>query len=104
MLEKSSGHLLSLKYNIFVLEMSHGYMYAIRTYNHGELFSNILEPKSIAAHFMLEKRFTASFVLKMSHGYMYAIRTYNQWLFSNISCLVRTESFTAMVILRYTYI
>ena len=52
MLEKrfsaSSGHLLSLKYNIYVLEMSHGYMYAVRTYNHGELFSNILAPKSIA--------------------------------------------------------
>ena len=44
----SSGHLLSLKYNICVLEMSHGYMYAIRTYNHGELFSNFLAPISIA--------------------------------------------------------
>ena len=52
MLEKrftaNSGHLLSLKYNIFVLKMSHGYMYAIRTYKYGELFSNILAPKSIA--------------------------------------------------------
>ena len=52
MLEKrftaSSGHLLSLKYNIFVLEMSHGYMYAIRTYYHGVFFSNILAPKLIA--------------------------------------------------------
>ena len=28
--------------------MSHGYMYAIRTYNHGEFFSNILAPKLIA--------------------------------------------------------
>ena len=52
MLEKrftaSSGYLLSLKYNIFVLKMSNGYMYAIRTYNHGVFFSIILEPKSIA--------------------------------------------------------
>ena len=52
MLEKrftaNSGHLLSLKYNIFVLEMSHGYMYAIPTYNHGVFFSNILAPKLIA--------------------------------------------------------
>ena len=62
----SSRHLLSLKYSsyflkcpmvictlylhykIFDLKMSHGYMYAIRTYNHGKFFSNILAPKLIA--------------------------------------------------------
>ena len=62
----SSRHLLSLKYSsyflkcpmvictlyvhykIFHLKMSHGYMYAIRTYNHGKFFSNILAPKFMA--------------------------------------------------------
>ena len=44
----SLGHLPPLHYNIFVLKLSHGYMYAIRTYNHGEFFSNILAPKLIA--------------------------------------------------------
>ena len=39
---------LYLHYKIFDLKMSHGYMYAIRTYNHGKFFCNILAPKLIA--------------------------------------------------------
>ena len=39
MLEKkhsaSSGRLFALVHNIFLRKMTHGYMYAIRTYNHG---------------------------------------------------------------------
>ena len=39
---------LYVHYKIFDLKMSHGYMYAICTYNHGEFFVNILAPKLIA--------------------------------------------------------
>ena len=38
---------LYVHYKIFDLKMSNGYMYAIRTYNHGKFFSNILAPKLI---------------------------------------------------------
>ena len=44
---------LYVYYKIFDLKMSHGYMYAIRTYNHGEFFSNILAQKLIAEVFKL---------------------------------------------------
>ena len=41
-LEKTSSanwsHLFALKYNISDPKIFHGYMYAIRTYNHGEFF------------------------------------------------------------------
>ena len=38
----TSHHLPPKHYKVLVLQMCHGYMYAIRTYNHGEFFCNIL--------------------------------------------------------------
>ena len=35
------SHLFVLKYNISDPKIFHGYMYAIRTYNHGEVFGTI---------------------------------------------------------------
>ena len=42
------SHLFALRYNICDLKIYHGYMYAIRTYNHGEFFYTISARKLTA--------------------------------------------------------
>ena len=56
--------------------MCHGYIYPIRTNNHGEVAQFMFKKRFIAISHHLLPIHNEIFVLKMCHGYMYGIRTY----------------------------